>query len=327
MIPSCLYDLVQWRDICTSDSPTSIFINDLPGFPEDAFELLTDKNFDTGEKVWAKLQKRALLKLTTAISTTLNEKFEARTIIETIETGRWKQPFEALPTENYWKGLYLDISGSKNLQIYVQNVQLYTPIAATDSIRVFNLDTGALLDTINFTISAGFQTISIEKAYEGNRIFLAYDGALIPSREVYQHGESYYDEVCEPCKCKVTQGYEVKVLKSGDVIYHNLDYEYSSGMIANYSIQCSLNNWICRNKNHFQLTLQMLLGLEMGVEISASERVNELTLRSEEKLDAFLDYCNNGYKATLKNFLKGVKIKDRICVPCAPKVMKTYRIP
>lgn len=318
---ACLDTLVLLREACENASPNACYINDLPGYPEKAFELVTNKGDKTGEAIWSKIKRRASKTLIADFEAQMSGKFESRTIVENIHTGVWSQPFQSLPSEAKYTGEYINLTGSQNLIVYIEKAQIYTQGAVSDYLYVFDLETGKNIDTIPFaSTEAGFLDVEINKTYGYRKLLIAYDKSAVQSRRVDEYGYDYYSDMCTPCKCTASTGRAVSVDLSEDVIYRNLDYVSDSGLIVNYSIQCGLSNWICKNANRVSDVFQLLLGLELATEIAASDRVNEATL--SDSVDAFAEYCTKGYSKRLKNLVKGVKITDSVCMPCKSSIRK-----
>lgn len=332
MTSECLYNLVQWRDVCTADSRATTYVNDLPGFPVDAFELLADRDFDTGQKVWDKIQKRAAQTLVDDIQGRISATYKIKSILSDVVTGRWVQPFAPTAIEGYYRGIYVNLQGSENLELHIGSIRLYVgnyvDTQIDSNIHIYNLDTGELLESFPFSSNQnGFLVVPINKTYTGYSIGVFWDQSEIQSRTTEDQNRAYYDNKCKSC-CShtITSGQPIRIAKSGEIIRDNIEHVSNAGAILSYSVMCGLSNWICINKGPLTSIYQHLLGLELAVEIMASRRVNSVTLASDQ-LEAFADYCNKGYRAKLENFTNGLTMKDPICAPCSPKIQKIALLP
>lgn len=319
----CLDNKVVWKEVCETLTGSELLINDLPGYPTKAFELLTNQDAITAEKVWQKLQRRAKQSIKSDIEAALSNRFHVRTIVDNITTSYWKDPHTFNNLENELKGVYISLIDSENLSVYVESVEVYSAAFEVDFIYIYDLERGELLDSIPYTFNtSGFFTIEINKSYSARKLFVCYDSSILSSYVTRPNGEEYYKNICEPCGCQATNSTPGYIDKADDKVFSNFFARAGSGIRVKYSLQCSLDNWICQNANRAANAYLYLLGLEIATEIMSSDRVNEVTLMHEDKLDAFAAYCDSGYKKELKNLSQGTQIKDPVCMPCGATVKK-----
>lgn len=319
----CLDNKVVWREVCETPTGSELLINDLPGYPTKAFELLTNQDAITAEKVWQKLQRRAKYSIKSDIEAALSNRFQVRTIVDNITTGYWKDPQVQHDLTSELRGEYISLIDSDNLSVYIESVEVYANGTEDDSIYIYDLERGTLIESIDYTFaSAGFYTVEINKSYTARKLFVCYDGSVLQSNLTEQSGEGYFKNICEPCGCTATRSMSGYIDKADTKLFSNMLFRQSSGIRVKYSLQCSLDNWICQNANRIANAYLYLLGVEIATEIMSSDRVNEVTLMHEDKLDAFVSYCHSGYEKELASLSKGAQIKDLVCMPCGSAIKK-----
>ena len=226
------------------------------------------------------------------------------------------------------RGVEIQLNGSRNISVYIDSIELLVtaasgPFPFTSQIGVYDSITGQPLGSTTFEIpAAGTLIVPIEEEYLAQKVFIGYDASIIESTNVDQYGSGYYEELCEACACGVTNARCATVSNVLPVIQANINYESCGGMIVNYSVFCSLDNWVCRNKKKVSTALYYLMGLTFWTHVIGSPRINPTTLISQDRLDTVVKYCQANYEEAKNNFSKSVTLKDRVCMPC-DNVVKT----
>jgi len=335
-IANCLYDLIGLRGVCTSNAALPLYVNDLPGITNEIFELLTNEDFQTRSDVYNQIQKLAINDTYNAIQGALINKtdgaFRVNNIVSNVNSGEWKQPFNALSAAAYRQGIEIDMRASDNLAAYIDEVYIYAPSAQTITIYVYNLETGETIETFTGTATAAeFVTITASKYYPYRRIFIAYDANTVLSREVTYRSEGHtigLGGLNFQCDNNVGTRY-ARIATGTDYIHNNLDYEGvgSGGMIVKYNISCSLENFLCENRERIKDILFYAIGRQMATKILLSDRINKATLISQEKLDGLAAYSENMYQKSIQNFISGSRTADPVCFECRPKVGKRVAMP
>lgn len=315
----CLYDLIGLSDACEGQEACRLYVDTLPGIERNDFEFLTTQQTSIFSEVWEKVERRAVNRIAQDLANAMSDRFEVRPIVEDIQTGIWELPHTPEALEPKLKGYAIDLRHSRNIQAWISHVELYAQASLSDAIYIYDLYTGALLDTIPFTtLAAGFFTVTINRAYSAKSLGVFYDGSVVQSMLTQAYSDAYYENICEPCACTCTHGYCAKIDVGDPVTRDNIAWS-CSGMIVHYAIHCSLEDWICRNKGRISNILWYLVGVEFFMEVIASKRLNELTLISSDRLDQLAGYANAQYQSALNAFTKGAKIEDNVCVECKSK--------
>lgn len=321
----CLRDVVKLRQFCTSDVnalTSGPFINDLPGVEGSDFELLTDTDDPTGQAVWEKIQRDGLNAFYGLVAGRLNQ-VQTRTEISRTNTGSWEQPFVDQALTTTLKGYVFDLRGSDNLELRLLSAQLFVGNGPKDIILyVYDLETGAELGQVAGTVNAsGFAFFLIDStAYMGRRIFVGYDGAVIESRDINPNGESWYQDRCS-CRGASLLGVQCASLENADPkIYDNLSFDECPGMILNFAMGCTIENWLCEHKDGLASALLFHLGKRFFLEVLASDRINRATLIEQERFQKLVNYCDEEFEKSFSSYMDGIEINDPICFKCKTPV-------
>jgi len=321
---SCLYDIVTLRGVCDTASADALYINDLPGVELRDFSALTTAEDATVADLWNKVQRRAIGSFVDRITNKIRaeHKMQLGRVSSRISTGEWHQPFESLSGESKYKGVLVFLN-SDFMQIRLHEARLYVGNAPVNSsIKVWDAETGEELDSIAFTVdSNGFATISVNKAYSAKCVFIAYDASEVTSRKVSFNGLSYYESNCSNQGGMYNYSRRAEINKTQEPIEYNLTSGDGDGLILSYSIECSLDAWICENKTALARPLLYLLGEEFFTEVAASDSIDRTTLMPSGQLAELINYCKINYEKSFNSFIKGAagSLKDAYCFECKAK--------
>ena len=331
----CLKGSVEIRKNATALSGVT-YIDDLPGISEKFLNLLTADNENNISLIWEKVERRGINNMYQKILSeyskpnTFGQQFVQRSIVSQIETGNWLQPFETVASELFWAGLRIYLYESDNLELNLESLQIYndTGSVVNSQIKVFDLYKGTLLDSIDYEIGANsYQTIDVNKRYKAKIVLIAYNREDLTSRKTSQNQMSYYSNKCSGCGF-VTSGDFVKVANSGvEIINHNVVRDGLGGMIARYSVGCSLDNFLCRQKIYLAPILAYQLGLELFMEIVGSDRINPSTNISEKEYGIILSYFDNNLREGIENFVRSRPIEDHICFKSQNRIQRAVYNP
>jgi hypothetical protein len=228
----------------------------------------------------------------------------------------------AISTSNKYIGWFFDFySYSNNLSININSVELYTETSVESSIKIYNASTGDLLETITFQSSANtINRIFINKEFpiwKYPHIFIAYDANVIQTIEADDLFIGQYDFISQR---EVGTGTSPKK--------DNLDGAQSNGLIVNYNLNCSIDNFVCHRRDFFKESYWYLLGVEFCNERLHSDRINRYTLLNREQAVELRDQFDAEYKMKINAMIKGLKMDyDDDCFVCNKAVNYRMLIP
>jgi hypothetical protein len=320
---NCFKNYITLRGVCTEVTPISgKYFNDLAGVDLKGLSNLSTEEQVSFQGVYDEIYTRSINELESDVQIKMQKYFKSNMLIENITTGG-NITYEVETSSNEKKGVAIEALGSKNMKLYINNVDLYTTSAITDAIRIYDYNTGVLLDTIAFTSVANtFNRIEINKSYgiESNKrkIFISYNGNLTASIKTevapYYENSSYYPIVRA-----------AELLNSASIIESNLTFGTNTcGLIANFNVICSIENFICSNRDFLAMPLMYKLGENYMLERLTTRVLSEDSIFDVEGTEKLRIYYKDKYDASLDSILNSISPQgDEICFPCDKK--RTYK--
>lgn len=323
----CLNNYITLRGVCTETTPISgKYFNDLAGVDLKGLSNLSTSEQVSFQGVYEEIYRRSVNELESDILVRMQKYFKANILQENISTGG-KTSYEVESTSNKRKGIAIDAIGSKNMKLYINFVDLYTTTSITDSIKIHDYDSGLLLDTISYTSSANtFNRIQINKSYgiESNRkkILISYNGNLTSS--IKTNTLPYYED---SENIAVARG--ASVSNSSSIIESNIDFDSNSfGLIVNFNVVCSIQNFICSNRDFFTMPLMYKLGENYQLERLTTRTLSWDSAFDVEGVEKLRVYYNTKYTEQLDSVLNSISPQgDDLCFPCDKKITYKYMIP
>jgi hypothetical protein len=312
---SCLFDHIGLLDATTSKS--GIYINRLQGISTQQMNDIRDDETYSIEDAWDDIQNRAIDQMEQRVQTSAAKYYNNYSYIANVVTSQYNVNTAVAQSTNY-VGWLFDGSASdyKNMKLIIPSINLYTTNSVSSNITIFNAVTGDTLDTIPFSGVAGqINNIPINKEYQLHKytkIFVAYDDSEVQT--IIASDLSGQNTINFSSK---------KIAKTATVISGNMSSVGSEGqgLIMNYSISCSLDNFICQRLTLFTNPYLYLLGYEFCQERMFSDRINHWTLMNREEASelsvVFLDRFNEQIDSTLK----ALKVTDYdYCFECSREI-------
>ena len=294
---SCLEDYIGLLNATTAKS--GVYINRLPGIDSDQLNDIRDGETYDLEDAWNDIQNRAIDQFEQRLQTWAAKFYDNYSYIENTVSSQYTVNTPVPQGTNYIGWLFNGFgSYHKNMKLIIPSVNLYTTNAVNGTISIFNAVTGDVLDTITYDAVAGqINNITINKEYQLHKytkIFIAYDDSQVQT--IKSSGFGPYNSL------NFTQQ---KIPKTSTVIKDNMNGVGSQGqgLIVNYNVQCSLDNFVCQRLTLFQSPFLYLLGYEFCQERLFSDRINRYTLldrpRATELSEEFLGRFNEQIESTL----------------------------
>lgn len=323
---TCLNNFITLRGVCSEVTPISgNYINDLAGVDLDTLANISSKEQASLKGVWDEIYRRSLNELEGDILVKMQKYIKSRILVENNLTGYFLNPFEVESATAYKKGVAIETDGSKNMILTINSIEFYTTSAISDFIYIYDYNTGQLLDQVAISTTANtINTIQINKSYDlygSNRsFFVSYNGALTASIKtnispIYEKSPYY----------PIVRGASV----SGSVVESNMSFDSNSaGMLVNFSLECSINKFICSIRNLLTQALLNKLGQQIMIERLTTQRFNEYTSINTERTVELRDYYKLRYDEQLSAVLDNVQPEgDGICFKCNKSITYKYSLP
>jgi len=323
-----LDNLIILRGLC--EDPTSISglaVNDLPGISLKMAGYLANGEQQNASGLWDEIYSRSVTQLEGDVRVAMQKYFKTNLLIDHEVFGFYKNEYTTEAADVNYKGIASKIFGSKYLTFYVNSVtlRLENVVSSSSSITIFNYNDGRTLDTISFTPQNGLNEIAINKKYNINgqraRIFIAYDGAI--GDAITSTASSWYDHK----RFAVMRG--ASVPKASSVVEDNMAFDGEThGMVADISVNCSVENLICSNKDLLKIPLWYKLGANMMQERLLTDRINKYTMNNREDAENLMNVFNEHYKEQLATILDNMEpIGDSLCFTCNKSNTYKYSLP
>lgn len=342
---ACLDGLVKILPNCGDDSRESgvLYLNDIGISLQDA----TDGNdqFQTGQQLVDNKISFATNIITNHVRTNYNGKLQRNTVKSQGVAGFFRENrVEQANTANQLGGIYIKIVKYPFLEFYLHQVRLFTKDAENIELKVYDVLTGQELYTSSETTNASNYTdITINQAFKTNKqtleLFIAYNKLNVTT---YQTTTS--KRGCSSCTGYAYDGYMYTyggVLDASDsVTTANIKKSSdTSGMSITYSLNCSLDNFVCSIRNELQFPLLYLVGSELMKEIIRSKRENSTTLIHQADAREMQAEFENTYNMAMfgafndsgnkvkEGVLEQISLPNDICFKCRKNVRQIARIP
>lgn len=272
-------------------------INQLPGIEFANIEQIANADQVSYAGVWADIETRAIERFRLDVIGRLSgfdNRYKLRQITQTVDLGNAVTTI--LPASTNQSGLVIELNNPgdifvcSNMQtLYVQSIQFYCVAAGAFTLIVKDADLGTVLDTFPVTGIIGWNVISTDKSYDGvSRISITVDTTILSiatldlqdfvlinfdnTGNFYGFGNNtlWFDYGCTGSA--QVRGYQT------DISYQNPVYGQNTfGISCVFSVRCTYNNVVCKNKRYFATAFRLCLGIELMTERIYSSRINRWT--------------------------------------------------
>lgn len=335
---SCLDNIIGIDKQCTADSPSSgFYIQDLPGLTVKLADRAADEETESGIALIEQKITFAKNQILQDVREFLAPHMKHNSVIENNTVGYYHDNLEAVAAEaGYRKGIQVKIDHYPYLEFYINSIKLQLSTSGAQTIYIYNLTTGKVLDTVSITTVADVPTeVFVQKAYKTDKqklnLFIAIDGAIA---DTYKTSLSYGQlPGCTSCggvgyKNNYVVFNNIKIANASSLIDSNKRSEtYTSGLSINYSVNCSIENFVCNMSNLFAWSILHKAGAELMRELQYSRRLNSIILidsKMNEKLRAEYDA---EYARSMDRILDNISIPDDVCFKCKQRVKNVVRVP
>lgn len=339
----CLRDFVGISG-CGATEPTSgVYVNSLPGITSFMVSKIADREQVTYLGVWNDVQNRALKKFTTQLISLFKtkKKLKIKTVAQSVNLGKIIDDSSPLAAAAEYRGISIEMVLQGNIAtlqsslqvIWLQSISIYSDgVHAGFVFKVFDLDTGELLDTIEEDLAAGWNEIRVAASYDATRIFICYDATAFESvtLSIQSNTNLIYQACCDTIygtgNCEASINGAITADLATPTVIDKGDNTY--GLSAVFAIQCRYDWLVCNNIDLFTTAWQYCLGAELMTERIYSDRENRFTNIDIEKAKELRDEFETGWNKELETVIDGIDISDTdCCIECVAAIQKPYLIP
>ena len=330
--------LIDYIGVLADGQPvpvSGLYINQLPGITLKGINSIVTSEKNSWQTLWADIQSRSSRRFQNAVQKefAIRYKLHALKFSNTLEKSSSAVPIDETGSDPVakWKGFIVKVTDLAYNDFYYRADVNPNAISAfqtifisslnlkclhtgdTTSIKVFDMNTGeALFSKSGINLTVGDNVIQVNKEFFSNWIFVAFDSTSVRSSNfpIVQHGnlpsQCY---TCDYCGVVVSGAIsnahdDPNLLTTGNDTF---------GLSGSYSILCSYNSVVCRNKNLFADAWMNLLGAELMIERIYSERLNAYTTIGKKEAEELRNYFELQFESALKDTINGIQLDDNDC--------------
>jgi hypothetical protein len=332
---NCLDNLIGIHRSCNEETPSSgLYIQDLSGITLSVANAGIGNETISGLKLIEDKISFSQNAILAALRMQLANKIRVNSIINNDTVGFYKENLTVVNLEaGKLKGIVVKANQYPYLEFYLSTIYLKLASAVTTNVYVYNLMTNTLLDTIAVTTVVGVPVaVTVNKAYQTNKqklqLFICVD-----SSEANTYETNMGTQNCSSC---ASGGYSNRYISfsSGQIgtADQKIDQNISSntgtnGLSINYSLNCSLEPFLCNMGNQIAWSLLHKVGAEIMDELISSRRLNSIVTIDKATNEALREKYNNEYMASMSALLANIQLPNDICFNCNSKIRKAIAIP
>jgi hypothetical protein len=314
---ACQDDYIQIDRSTTARS--GLYATDLPGVEVALLDGLTKDDQDDYLELWENIYSRAWQNLVSDISKALQDKFYVDLKLLARETSEFQ---DSLNGATGLAGVRIQFDLPKYARLHVLSVEVYSSAAYNSpgiEIEFYNdNEDGDLLHSVESEIVSGKNVINVDTDFEVDALFIAYTRANFALRKTenkfYASGYNHWDKLTCMWPCL-----------NGVASVQQID---GGGINVKYSIECSVEKFVCENLNFFKRAFWYRIGLELVIERRFGNRLNQFVSMSAERHEELFNFYNTQYQQDLMNSIKAHNIdEDPICFNCKSTVTGKSLIP
>lgn len=345
MIP-CFENLVGIRSDCGEQvaSLSGLYVQDLAFINMKLVNsMITDES--SGIELLNTLYNNAVNYLLNDVRTRMIPYFKYNSTLETNVVGFYPYQRTLKSSMNgFYKGIQLQIRQWPYLDIFIPSLTLFVNYTGTINIKVWNLTTGELLDTVPVEVEAGVQKVVpyFYKKYSTNgqflNLFIGYDSTGITSYQSTVYNTTIPTSLGNCRTCFNTPFYQFGSTyvwiysKAIDINAAPVQINLQSindcgGLSITYTLSCSLDKWICTNRDVYAFGLLHRWGMEILREAMLSTRLNTLIILKKEEKENLYSYFEQEYKKAMEDIFRNFRMPKDICFHCNTHIQTNALIP
>lgn len=324
----CFVDYVGLQ-YCTPVVPESgYYINWVPGISIKSMDNIADAEQKSFIGVWNDIQERSAVMFEQRILNVLSKYIRTEQTKQNTQFGAFRDQTQLADFGNQYRGVRIYATLWRYKKLYIKNFIFWSQEAKTGAqFKIYDLNFGTLLHTITVDLIAGFNTVQVNYSVTNNmpfqtQIYICYDANEIKSRQtdsVVMGSDGQYAAF-------VSGGYVngLSDPNTANIVYVGDTY----GISINYIVECSLEAFICSNRERFKQAWVSLLSAEFMKEKLFSDRVNRYTMNmTKEKMEEMYNKYVEEYNKEIDDVLINMALPKDDCFHCNTLVQTIYARP
>lgn len=325
---ACFDNFVGLRGSCTEQTLASngFYLNTL-GIDRSFVENIINEDYaDVDSFVLDKIAM-AYDQLSNDIYSNFTPKFNLASIIENARLGQYREYPVIVPSiANTYKGVQMRIWNETTfLKVYVSTLRTYFNYTGNVDVKVYDVSTGTLLDTI-VVASLANQIVEtqVDKTYKSSssdlNVVFIYD-----ANDFDSYASSFVNSGCVSCNRSNTYMQNKFVYSTGvlfdegdSVTQDNLSGNSDTGGLSIvYSLQCDQEAWVCSHANFFASAMLYKVAYLITQYADLMSNTFSAINIDRDKLRQRMEYYEFEYTRRLNVGVKNIKILNAdICFSC-----------
>lgn len=328
----CLNNLIGIQSGCDSVvSESGLNISDLPGMSIKLADSIITNEDVSGKKLIEEKISFAQKYLIADIRNFLQGKFKLNSILSAETAGIYKDDNETVAAiAGRLRGIRIQVNEYNYTETQISRIGIKLTEEITDSIFIYDLTSGILLDEIEFTsVADQVVYIDVNKKYKSNNqrqsLFVCIDASLSDQYDTFSGQRG-----CSSCnKSNLvswnTSGYIAVASQKTDSNF--IASSSTGGLTVDYNVSCDLERFICSMSQSIAWPLLYKAGAEILKELKYSHNLNSVVLIDIGSSDKLLELYEAEYTRSMTQISTSMRIPDDICFRCDAKLRKTIQIP
>jgi hypothetical protein len=319
---NCLDNVIGIDRKCTPVTPSSgLYIQDLPGISLKIANAAIDEETVSGISLIEEKISFAQNAILAQLRNSLANKVRVKSIIENDTIGYYQNNLQPIPLEaGKYKGIKASINNYPHLDFFIGKIYLQLNAVVTTN-------------TLPITTTANIPTaVIVNKSYSAKR----QKQALLICIDSEVAGSYKTNVTASKCSSCSDSGYSNKYIsfsgsqisKVSQKIESNLESNNgTNGLSIEYSLNCSLENFLCTMGNQLAWALLHKVGSELMRELKYSRRLNSIVVLDREDNEKMLEDFEAEYMASMSAIINNIKVPNDICFECNSRIRQTTVIP
>lgn len=334
---NCFAEIIGYKGNCATVTPSSgLYIEDI-GITSKECDFYINSEYRNGEELIEDKIDFASNLVRKTIGNHFSSYINTKSLIDSKLLGHYQDSLSLKSgAVNTLGGMSLTLNNANSyFNIYVNSISLQLSTSQTINVLVYNLVTGELLDTIAIVCVANkISTSYVNKTYSSLKrkldLIFVYD-----TEGLYSNTTQLDYDGCATCTgYTYTNSYisvqPVYLTESSAKIRSSLtSASHTYGLSINYSIQCSIDNWLCETSNLMALPILYKTGIEiLQYALYYSTRQNSSVNIDAERNKERLAMYQQNYSEALEATIKKINIpKYDSCFKCEEYIKSAIILP
>lgn len=331
----CFDNLIGIHRTCSPVIPSSgLYIQDLPGITLSVANAAVDNETISGVKLIEEKISFAQNAILAQLRNQLADKIKINSIIQNDTIGFYRENLQVVSSESgKLKGIQIKTTQYPNLEFFISKIFLKLAQSVTTKIYIYDLMTNTKLDEFDITTVANVPTaVLVNKAYPTLKqrldLFICIDAGISNTYET-----SLTPSVCYSCgNGYYSNNYLQATGGSIDDSAQKIDLNFTpingtNGLSLDYSLNCSIEPFICNMGNQLAWPLLHKVGSELMKELLYSRRLNSIINIDSGTNKSLMESFENEYMASMGAILNNIKAPNDMCFQCNSRIKKAVAIP